>query len=213
MENTSIFRERYQKYYRVGLEAAREQAKNYRKFKFGNGAIVVGFVPLCREIDEWLGGLSTFDDTDKIVDCHEYYHVATIKPGGSHTIDWKDPEDEHVESVSCLAFAHMKLAYMSNLFKKGLKKDSEEYVKEPFLVNENGYADNDGPVVATLYRNTYAEENAILRIWFVTSGADSKDDLTCSAEGIHSMVESMLKDTTDELVWTLFNGYGYFPYS
>lgn len=213
MENTSIFRERYQKYYRVGLEAAREQAKNYSKFRFGNGAIVVGFVPLCPEVDKWLGGLSAFDKTGKIVDCHEYYHVATIKPGGSHTIEWEDPEDGHVEPVNCMAFAHMKLAYASNLLKKGLRKGSEEYVRGPFMVNENGYADNDGPVVATLYKHTYNEEDAILRIWFVTSGADSEDDLECSTQGVYSMVESMLKDTTDKMVWTLFNGYGYFPYS
>ena len=80
-------------------QTAASQIPIFQKSK--NGAIVLMMNPLCREADIWLGALGEYDITPANIVEHSW--CTTIVPGGSHTIQWCDPDDSHIEPVNCLA--------------------------------------------------------------------------------------------------------------
>lgn len=146
----------------------------------GNGCVLLMAVPLCPVADEWLGGLTTYEDGKK-VDAHEYIAARTIAPGGSHTIQWTDPDDQenhHTEPVNCLAYATMKLAYLSHLLKDDvIDRDHEKSsFDEKYYCEANGYSRHRGATCVTI---DYGDR-AIMRLYIVFSGATEDEDLYCS---------------------------------
>lgn len=157
---------------------AKDQVKAFRES--GNGCILLMAVPLCQQADVWLGGLSEYDENGRKIDLHEYVIARTIAPGGSHTIQWKDPGDGHIEPVNCLAYATMKLAYLSHLIKDDIPdRDHDEVAQTTdYYTEANGYSNHRGAVCTTIY---YADQ-PLMRFYVVFSGATEDEDLRCALE-------------------------------
>lgn len=163
------------------VRAGRRAKNSIETFaKSRNGCILVMMVPLCQQADTWLGGLSEFDDTGRALDLHEYVFARTITPGGSHTIQWVDPKDNHVEPVNCFAYATMKIAYLSHLIKDNISdRDHDETAQgAAYYCEVNGYSSHRGAVCVTVY---YADQ-LLMRFYIVFSGATEDEDLQCALE-------------------------------
>ena len=163
----------------VVLDGGQKVAENIPKFKqTGNGAIVMMPVPLCWEADIWLGGLSQYDAEHKPVNVREYVTVGSIAPGGSHTIQWEDPNDGHRESVNCFAYAMMKIAYLSHLIKDNIPNRDEDRIAKTtgYYCEENGYSQHRGVVCVTIY---YCGK-ALMRVYICFSGATEDEDQQCA---------------------------------
>lgn len=170
----------------VVLDGGQKVAENIPKFKqAGNGAIVMMTVPLCREADVWLGGLSEYDAESKPVNVREYITVGTIASGGSHTIQWEDSGDGHREPVNCLAYAMMKIAYLSHLVKDDIpNRDADEVAETTgHYCEENGYSRHRGAVCATIYFCG----KLLMRVYICFSGATEDEDQQCANQVAHNL--------------------------
>lgn len=158
-----------------------------------NGAIVMMMNPLCREADIWLGALGKYDITPANVVEHSW--CTTVAPGGSHTIQWQDPNDGHIEPINCLACANAKIAYLSRLVKLGgISRDED---KDAHLYLEaNGFSRYRGAVCTTIkLRETTQsgglQSRPILRTYIVFSGADEDEDLACARATSRRFIEEV----------------------
>lgn len=167
----------YRDLIRCIVTEARAAAQNIPAFaESGNGCIRITMVPLCQEIDTWLGGLSEFDENGKIVDVNEYEFVRTIAPGGSHTIQYKCP-DGSIEPVNCYGYSALKTAYLSRLRKLGIHgSEDEEAEKHNYFCEENGWSKHAGSVVVTVS----LLDRELFRYYNCVSGAESKEDEACA---------------------------------
>lgn len=184
---------------------ARGEAEKIPIFaEMGNGAIVFMAVPFCKEVDDWLGGFSECDENGVLIDKHEYVAVRTIQPGGSHTIQWKDPNDGHVEPVNCMSYAMKKIAYLSHLVKKFIAKRDFDDQRETFL-EENGYSSHKGAGCITVY---YRDE-MVLRLYIVFSGASEDEDQQCADETAEALVRYLSKLLSDDFSFHMQTVEGY----
>lgn len=183
----------------------RNEARSVPVFReSGNGAIRITLMPLSALADAWLGGLSDFGEHEEnIPDVCEQEFVYSIVPGGSHTIQWVDPDDGHIEPVNCYAYSALKVAFLACVYKlkpeEGLAEIYDKMAEgvlpdvlkryaekmgwsiDPNIFNEeNGWAAHHGTVYATVR----LDGKEFLRIYACTSGASSKEDERCSIEGI-----------------------------
>lgn len=176
------------------VDSARESAEKIPIFaETGNGAIVLMAVPLCREADVWLGNLSTCNLDGDVLDAHEYIAVRTIRPGGSHTIQWTDPDNGHAEPVNCLAYAMAKIAYLSHLVKEDIPSRDDDEHKDEFL-EANGYSWHKGAVCITVYYGG----KAVLRFYIVFSGATEDEDQRCANRTTKLFVDYLKEILGDE---------------
>lgn len=168
---------------------AKDQVETFRES--GNGCILLMAVPLCQQADVWLGGLSEYDEDGKKIDLHEYVIARTIAPGGSHIIQWRDPNDGHIEPVNCLAYATMKLAYLSHLIKDDIPdRDHDEIAQATgYYTEANGYSNHRGAVCTTIY---YADQ-PLMRFYVVFSGATEDEDLRCALETARHLCRHFLR--------------------
>jgi len=175
--------------------AVRRKAKTIPVFRDShNGCIRITIVPLCREAEVWLGdGLSDYADGQSeadVVDFCEREFVFKIDPRGSHTIQWTDPEDGHVEPVNCYGYSALKTAWAAwmhsfdgTVHKEGLGEDFASYQLRQhtqYFNEENGWSKHDGSVCATV---SFDGEDFI-RLYVCTSGAKSSEDKECSLVGM-----------------------------
>lgn len=157
-----------------------------------NGAIVMMMNPLCREADIWLGALGEYDITPANVIEHSW--CDTVAPGGSHTIQWCDPDDGHIEPVNCLACANAKIAYLSRLVKLGgISRDED---KDAHLYLEaNGFSRHRGAVCTTVkfteHTRSGLQLRPILRTYIAFSGATEDEDLTCTLATSRRFIEEV----------------------
>jgi len=167
------------------VDCGRTVKDNIPVFKdTGNGCILIVARPLCREADGWLGNLSRYDDNGDAIDVNEYVFARTIAPGGSHTIQWKNPDDGHIEPVNCFAYAMMKVAYLARLAKLGITSDQDEEAnRSGYFCEENGYSRHKGAVCTTVY----FDGKPLMRLYICFSGAHESEDLECA--------EAVAKDT------------------
>lgn len=170
------------------VRTVREAAEEIPAFRNShNGCIRLTFVPLCLEADNWLGGLSECDENGKIIDVNEYEFVRKIYPDGSHTIQWVDPEDGHIELVNCYAYSALKTAYLSRLCRNGLTRSSDPEAEAGYLVEENGWSTEKGATVTTVCY----EDTELFRMYVCVSGAESEEDDQCSTSGMAKGQEVM----------------------
>lgn len=171
------------------LNACREAAEEIPVFKeTRNGCYVTMYVPLCPEADVWLGGMSVCDGKGKFLDVHEYVSANTVLPGGSHTIQWKDPTDGHTEPVNCYAYATMKIAYLSRLVKEGISCCESDLKANEYL-DANGYAKHKGAVCTTVYRRC----QPLFRVYDAVSGATQDEDLACAMKIANKRMELIVR--------------------
>ena len=195
-------------------DVVRKKAQEIPVFKeSGNGAIRILAYPLCKEADDWLGGLSEFrpshqsfdsflakgwdDRPDDIVD---YEHTFAITSGGSRVITYNSSEDGGREvKCDCYAFSAMKIAHCSRAQDLGLYLSSGMDLDDPDCVEENGYGPYKGAMCAEV--NTIIETNSadeknpetkllpFCGIYVCVSGADEKSDELCAFRGIEAIEE------------------------
>ncbi len=196
-----LFALKYQNLLQRIRNGVRDEAWKVPAFReSGNGCIRITLVPLSELAEAWLGGgLSDFGNFPEVNvrDVCEREFIYSIRPGGSHTIQWKDPEDGHVEPVSCYAYSAMKVAFTAweqKFFRERLLEgaspaDTEveaEYRAElTYRTEVNGWSNHKGPVYATV---TLDGED-FLRIYVCVSGAESEQDEQCALWGMFQVQE------------------------
>jgi len=191
----------------VVLDGGQEVAKNIPVFKqTGNGAIVLMIVPTCWEADVWLGGLSEYNELKQPVNIREYIKIGTIAPGGSHTIQWEDPKTGNHEPVNCLAYAMMKIAYLSHLVKNMISSRDEDGIAKTTYCPENGYARDKGAVCMTVYHCG----KILMRIYICFSGATEDEDQKCANQVAHNLY-SHLKQLDERFVCVMKTVEGTLP--
>lgn len=149
-------------------------------------------MPLCRDADEWLGGISQFEPAlfgDGVSDICVREFVFKIDPRGSYTIQYTC-EDGHTEPVNCYGYSALKTAWASWKWKfdaEVRKKDLGETFADfqyrqhtQFFTEDNGWSMHDGSVCAMVWM-AGAE---FLQLHVCTSGAKSSEDKECSLAGI-----------------------------
>ncbi len=174
------------------IREAAEEVKIFRESH--NGCIRLTFVPLCWEADVWLGGLSEYDEFGKVIDVNEYEFVRKIHPGGSHTIQWVDPKDGHVEPVNCYAYSALKVAYLSRLCREGLTRATDSGREKGHFIEENGWSTHAGASVTTAYYG----DIPLFRMYATVSGAESTEDAECSRAGIKGS-HALITNTHEQL--------------
>lgn len=154
-----------------------------------NGCIRITIVPLSTLADSWLGGgLSDFGEFPEvnIHDVCEQEFVYPIFPGGSHTIQWQDPKDGHIEPVNCYGYSALKTAWASKV--RGWQNTDRPLEPGPasgYYVEENGWSTHEGSVWATVTLDGVE----FLRLYVCTSGAKAEEDQQCSLTGMRAAQE------------------------
>lgn len=163
--------------------AVRRRAATIPAFRDShNGCIRITMVPLCRDADEWLGGMSGFRTwlNGEEQDVCEREFIYKIDPRGSHTIQYVC-EDGHVEPVNCYGYSALKTAWTSKMRQwQNCNRPIEPGPASGYYIEENGWSMHDGSVYATI---SIAEVDFI-RLYVCTSGAKSDEDEQCSLCGM-----------------------------
>lgn len=190
-----LFALKYQDLIHRIVNGVREKAQEIPAFReSGNGCIRITIVPLSELAEAWLGGgLSDFGNFPEVnvTDVCEREFVYPIRPGGNHTIQWKDPEDGHVEPVNCYAYSAMKTAFASwrRKFLSAWARENPTLLDDmeakyraqlQYRTEDNGWSTHEGSVHTTVTLD--GEE--FLRIYVCTSGAESWQDEQCSLRGM-----------------------------
>lgn len=167
--------------------AVRRAARTVPTFRDSkNGCIRITIVPLSPLADMWLGGgLSEYSEDPEglgeVEDICEREYIFKIHPTGSHTIQWKDPKDGHVEPVNCYGYSALKTAWAAKVRQwQNVNRPIEPCPASGYYVEENGWSMHEGAVCAEV---KYKDEDFI-RLYVCTSGAKSEEDLNCSLVGM-----------------------------
>ena len=165
-------------------DAVRKKAQEIPVFrKTGNGAIRILAYPLCKEADEWLGGLSDFRNPEN-PDIVDYEHTFAITAGGSRVIEAFWSPDKQL--VDCYAMSAMKIAHCSRAQDLGAGLVSGINLNNPHLTEDNGYGPYEGASCVEV-RVQHKETNfdmLFCGIYVCISGANQKDDQECSKAGV-----------------------------
>lgn len=156
-------------------DTVRKKAQEIPDFK--NGCIRVTFRPCCAEADEWLGGISDWEQQDVT----EYEHVFTITPRGSHTIVVNNGLGP--EKVNCYSYSALKVAHCSLARKRIGVLISGVDLNDHDLTEDNGWANEYGAICIEVSKNNCD----YCRIYVSVSGADSFDDLRCAEAAIEAV--------------------------
>lgn len=180
----AIFKLDYRHMIGHGLSGARDEARGVPVFRdTGNGCIRITVVALSQLADAWLGkGLSECDTDGTIIDLCEREYVQSITPRGSHTIDWHDPDDNHIELVNCYAYSALKTAYLARRVKhypKTGQTSAPEMDKPEYMIAENGWATHSGSACIIVK----LDGKDFLRLFVCVSGAKEDEDLSCALSG------------------------------
>lgn len=175
-------------------DAVRKKAQEVPVFKkTGNGAIRILAYPLCKEADEWLGGLSDFSDPEN-PDIVDYEHTFAISAGGSRVIT--GVYDGVEQTVDCYAFSALKVAHCSRAQDLGAGLVSGLDLNNPYLTEDNGYGPYKGALCVEVWKRnqTFEATEVALHeryfgIYVCVSGADSEDDLKCAKVGVEAICE------------------------
>lgn len=162
----------------------REEAAPISGFSSGNGCIEVLIVPLCKEADDWLGGMSDFDSAGRPTDLTEYGFTHKISENGTHTITCVGA-DGHSEPVNCFGYVHAKIAYAARRYKmtcSGKESELDHDADSGYYVEKNGYSMHCGVVCVTISL-TEETEKELMRVWIGVSGADELEDEQCAEMG------------------------------
>lgn len=191
-------------------DVVREKAQEIPKFReSGNGAIRILAYPLCREADEWLGGLSTFgSDPASKDDIVDYEYTFAITSGGRRVITGKWDDDTELQTVDCYAYSALKIAYCSRVQDEGAGLSSGVDLKIPHLTEDYGYAAHPGAICAEILQrkgdlaiddssepSTPVERDPFCLIYVCVSGADSEDDEKCAMSSIGTICEFFANET------------------
>lgn len=181
----------YQELASTIVKAVRGRAATIPAFRDShNGCIRITMVPLCKDADVWLGGMSNYQTwlNGEEQDVCEREFVYKIDPRGSHTIQYVC-EDGHTEPVNCYGYSALKTAWASwkrkfdDAVRKGLGETFSDFQfrqHTQFFTEENGWSMQSGSVYATI---SVAEVDFI-RLYVCTSGAKSDEDEQCSLYGM-----------------------------
>lgn len=175
-------------------DAIRAKAQDVPKFRDeGNGCIRILFNPLCEEVDDDLGGLSSFYPHDTAY----YEFVFAITPGGSRVITDKT-NDGSEYAVDCYGYSAMKIAHCFHAQDIGAGLLSG-LIDDLNLTEECGYGPHLGALCVEVKRiNTTRDTDGIvppdfeydyLKIFICVSGADSLSDLRCAFEAIDVIID------------------------
>lgn len=156
-------------------DTVRKKAREIPDFRYG--CIRVTFRPCCAEADEWLGGISDWEQQD----IAEYEHVFTITPGVGYTIvvnNGLGPEKVNCYSYSALKVAHCSLARRRiGALISGVNLDDHD------LTEDNGWANEHGAICIEVSKNNCD----YCRIYVSVSSADSFNDLRCAEAAVEAV--------------------------
>lgn len=181
----------YQELASTIVKAVRERAATIPSFRDShNGCIRITMVPLCKDADVWLGGMSNYQTwlNGEEQDVCEREFVYKIDPRGSHTIQYVC-EDGHTEPVNCYGYSALKTAWASwkrkfdDAVHRGIGETFSDFQfrqHTQFFSEDNGWSMHDGSVCTTV---TLDGED-FCRLYVCTSGAKSDEDKQCSLAGI-----------------------------
>lgn len=201
MEKKSNLGISYQSLIATMVSAVREHAKKIPIFaRSHNGTIRIGLRPLCQNAESWLGGgLSALtDDVDAIDTCMREF-TFPIFPGGSHVIEWGDPQDGHTEPVNTYSYSAMKVAGLMWRREHGPEREPAPEGAEQYLTDENGWSMHKG-VLDSMVRLNGQE---YLWLYVCVSGANSDDDRRCAFKGIRAARDLLTKHARGSLSWTI----------
>lgn len=192
-----LFSFKYQDLLHRIVNRIREKAQRVPAFRdSGNGCIRITMVPLSELADAWLGGgLSDFGEFPgvNVADICEREFVFAIRPGGSHTIAWKSPDDGHAEPVNCYAYSAMKTAFAAwrrqfeaRMTEAEVPADTWQERRDQetrYFTEDNGWSTHTGAVYTTLS----LDGEDFMRVYVCTSGATEREDEDCSLAGLHEV--------------------------
>lgn len=172
-------------------DAVREKAQEIELFKTtGNGCIRILAFPLCKDADNWLGGMSDFDLDKPDVADYEYSFAITSRGSRVITGVW----DGVKQDCDCYAFSALKIAHCARAVGKGAGMISGLDLGDPNLTTDNGYGPHRGAVCVKVRRCDYSanKQRTIIKktstdwceFYVCVSGADSEDDLVCASVAI-----------------------------
>ena len=167
---------------RQAVLAIRAEAEKIPVFReTHNGCIRITIAPLVRDTDIWLDTGSMCDglhglDNENDLSWREFAYK--IHPGGSYVINWVDESDGHTEPVNCYAFSALKIAALENADSETGKNDMTEH--PDFYVEANGWGQYAGALMTKVYYNGVL----VMKVYVCVSGAKSKEDEQCAAEGM-----------------------------
>ncbi|MBR3233326.1 hypothetical protein IKG12_00475 [Candidatus Saccharibacteria bacterium] len=158
-------------------DAVRKKAQEIPDFR--NGCIRVTSRPCCAEADEWLGGISDWEQQD----IAEYEHVFTITPRGGYTIvvNYGPPGPE---KVNCYSHSALKVAHCSLARKRIGALISGVYLGDHDLTEDNGWAHEYGAICIEVSKNNCGD---YCRIYVSVSGADPFNDLRCAEAAVEAV--------------------------
>lgn len=178
----------YQELASTIVKAVRERAATIPAFRDShNGCIRITMVPLCKDADVWLGGMSNYQTwlNGEEQDVCEREFVYKIDPRGSHTIQYVC-EDGHTEPINCYSYSALKTAWASKVRQwQNINRPIEPGPASGYYIEENGWSMHDGSVYTTV---TLGGED-FCRLYVCTSGAKSDEDEQCSLAGIQEAQE------------------------
>lgn len=162
----------YQELASTIVKAVRERAATIPAFRDShNGCIRITMVPLCKDADVWLGGMSNYQTwlNGEEQDVCEREFVYKIDPRGSHTIQYVC-EDGHTEPINCYSYSALKTAWASKVRQwQNINRPIEPGPASGYYIEENGWSMHDGSVYTTV---TLGGED-FCRLYVCTSGAKS----------------------------------------
>ncbi len=171
----------YQELASTIVKAVRERAATIPAFRDShNGCIRITMVPLCKDADVWLGGMSNYQTwlNGEEQDVCEREFVYKIDPRGSHTIQYVC-EDGHTEPVNCYGYSALKSAWALDQHRRRKVGDSSEPYMG-YFIEENGWSTHCGAACTTITLN--GED--FIDLCVCTSGAKQDKDMECSLVGI-----------------------------
>lgn len=184
------------------MQTVRKKAQEIPKFRIErNGAIRILTYPLCKEADDWLGGLSNFSAAKP--DIVDYEHTFAITPGGSRVIEIV--ENGIKKKVDCYAYSALKIAHCSLAqdmqvgLTSGLRLDASNPTEE------YGYAPHRGALCVevkkangSLYSDGshFGRNTDFCMIYVCVSGAEQKEDHSCAAAAI-PVIEKFFNEQRD----------------
>lgn len=177
----------------------RAKAQEIPKFRIErNGAIRILAYPLCKEADDWLGGLSNFSAGKP--DIVDYEHTFAITPSGSRVIE--NVENGIKKRVDCYAYSAMKIAHCSLAQDMQVGLTSGLRLGASSLTEEYGYAPYRGALCIEVRKGSglsrsdgsrFRRNADYCMIYICVSGAEQKEDQSCAEVAIPVVEKFFIK--------------------
>ena len=184
------------------VQAVRKKAQEIPKFRIErNGAIRILAYPLCKEADDWLGGLSNFSAAKP--DIVDYEHTFAITQGGSRVI--KTVENGIKKKVDCYAYSALKIAHCSLAQDMQVGLTSGLKLSVSNLTEEYGYAPYRGALCVEVkksngpphsYDPRFCQNTDYCMIYVCVSGAEQIEDQSCATVAV-PVIEKFFTEEQD----------------